>query len=62
MAADRDELRKELRKIERFERQKKELNALAEYLKKKDFDRKREYEKKLERMIRTGEVEEEIVW
>ena len=60
--AEQTELRQELRKTERFERQKKELKELIAYLNAKDPDRKREYEEKLDKMLKKGEVEEEIVW
>lgn len=60
--SEQDELRRELRRTERFDRQKKELKELVSYLETKDPDRKKEYAEKLERMLKTGKVEEEIVW
>ena len=51
-----------LERSARFERQKKELELLIKHLKRTGAAREAEYSEKLERMKRTGEVEEEIVW
>ena len=59
---ERDNLRLEIVKAERFARQKGELEALIKYLGGANPEREREYKDKLERMVKTGEVEEEIVW
>ena len=59
---ERDALYLELVKAERFSRQKKQLEALVEYLGDVNPKRQAEYKEKLERMIKTGEIEEEIVW
>lgn len=59
---ERDNFRAEIVKTERFSRQQREMEMLVEYLGGKDPKREREYRDKLERMTRTGEVEEEIVW
>lgn len=60
--AEKNAYRKEMEGQTRFERQKKELESLVNYLKSKDTEREAGYKEKLERMKRTGEVEEEIVW
>ena len=59
---ERDALYLELVKAERFARQKKQLETLVEYLGGANPKREAEYKEKLERMTKTGEVEEEIVW
>ena len=60
--AEKDAFRNEMEAQASFERQKKELEILAEYLKTKDPERALGYIEKLNRTLRTGEVEEEIVW
>lgn len=60
--AERDGYRFGLEESERFERQKKELETLIRYLGGGNKERESEYREKLERMKRTGKVEEEIVW
>ena len=59
---EQDNLRLEIVKAERFARQKGELEALVKYLGGQNPEREREYKDKLERMVKPGEVEEEIVW
>ena len=59
---ERDALYFELVKAERFARQKKQLETLVAYLGGANPKREAEYKEKLERMTKTGEVEEEIVW
>ena len=59
---ERDNFRLEIVKAERFTRQKSETEALIEYLGATDPQRQEEYKEKLERMMKTGAVEEEIVW
>ncbi len=59
---ERDEYRNVFVKKERFERQKKELEMLVAYLERRNPERAQEYREKLERMLKAGEVEEELVW
>lgn len=47
---------------ERFQRQKREMETLIAYLGAIHSPREQEYREKLERMMKTGAVEEEIVW
>ncbi len=58
----KDSFRAQLAKEDRFQKQVGELQLLVDYLKTRDPEREREYREKLERMQRTGEVEEEIIW
>lgn len=59
--AERDEYRDTLAEKERFSRQNRELQALMTYSE-LDGERREEYRDKLERMKKTGKVEDEIVW
>ncbi len=59
---EKDEFRMEIVKAERFNRQKQEMEMLIAHLGSQDPVREREYGEKLERMLKTGAVEEEIVW
>jgi hypothetical protein len=59
--AERDEYRDMLAQKERFSRQNRELQALMTYSE-LDGERREEYRDKLERMKKTGKVEDEIVW
>ena len=60
--AESDDFRNRMQTKASFERQKKELEALAKHLKPENAERALGYIEKLNRMSRTGEVEEEIVW
>ena len=59
---ERDSFRAEIVKAERFGRQKNEMETLIKYLGRSDPQRQVEYKNKLERMMKTGAIEEEIVW
>ena len=59
---ERDNLRLEIVKAERFHLQKRELEALIKYLGGVNPTREQEYKDKLERMELRGVIEEEIVW
>ena len=59
--AKRDEYREEMEMHERFVRQTKEMECLIEFLS-GNISRRQEYEEKLERMEKSGTIEEEIVW
>ena len=59
--SDRDSFREEMEQRERFARQKREMEILIEFLE-TDKARQKEYEDKLQRMQRSGKIEEEIVW
>ncbi|MBQ7323550.1 MAG: hypothetical protein IJW96_03190 [Clostridia bacterium] len=59
---EEDLFRQELAKTERFKRQKGEMKTLITYLGGLNPERAEEYQDKLERMTKTGSVEEEIVW
>lgn len=59
---EKDAFRAEIAAAERFTRQKGEMETLVVYLDRRDPARAEEYREKLERMNRTGAVEEEIVW
>ncbi len=59
--AERSSYRESLAEKERFQRQNRELQALMTYSE-LDDNRREEYRDKLERMKKTGKVEDEIVW
>ncbi len=59
--AERNSYRESLAEKERFQRQNRELQALMTYSE-LDGERREEYRDKLERMRKTGKVEDEIVW
>lgn len=59
--AERDEYRDSLAFSERFARQNREMQLLMRF-EGMDEERRAEYNEKLERMKRTGKIEEEIVW
>ena len=59
--SDRDDYREEMEQRERFSRQMREMELLVDFLK-EDVPRQKEYLDKLERMRRSGKIEEEIVW
>ena len=59
--AERDDYREEMEQRERFSRQMREMEILVDFLK-EDTTRQKEYLDKMERMKRSGKVEEEIVW
>ena len=59
--ADRDSYREEMEQRERFARQKHEMEILIDFLE-TDKPRRQEYIDKMNRMERSGKIEEEIVW
>ena len=59
--ADRDSYREAMEQRERFARQKREMEILVDFLE-ADKSRQQEYIDKLNRMERSGKIEEEIVW
>lgn len=59
---ERENFRLRLVKSEKFMRQQRELESLVKYLGAVNSQREREYKEKLDRMLKTGEVEDEIVW
>ena len=60
-SADRDSYREEMEQRERFARQKREMEILIAFHQ-ADEARQKEYADKLDRMQRSGKIEEEIVW
>ena len=61
VGAERQVYRQERENSERFLRQKREMERLVDFLS-NDPSRQQEYKDKLERMERSGKIEEEIVW